>query len=79
MFEEQGSLKKMLENGEQVFAPSVRDCFSAKTVQMSGFKAMLLSGAAVSKSMIGMPDLGIMTADELIYATERIAAFSPCP
>lgn len=79
MFEEKGSFKKMLENGEQVFAPSVWDCFSAKAVRMSGFKAMLLSGAAVSKSMIGMPDLGIMTADELIYATERIAAFSPLP
>ena len=50
-----------------------------KTVQMGGFKAMLLSGAAVSKSMIGMPDLGIMTADELIYSTERNAAFFPCP
>ena len=70
---------KMLNDGEQVFAPSVWDCFSAKAAELCGYRAMLLSGAAVSKGLTGMPDLGLMTADELIYVTERIADFSPLP
>ena len=69
----------MLNDGEQVFAPSVWDCFSAKAAELCGYRAMLLSGAAVSKGLTGMPDLGLMTADELIYVTERIADFSPLP
>lgn len=79
MFREKGSFMKMLKDGEQVFAPSVWDCFSAKAAEICGYKAMLLSGAAVSKGLTGMPDLGLMTADELIYVTERIADFSPLP
>ena len=70
---------KMLKDGEQVFAPSVWDCFSAKAAELCGYRAMLLSGAAVSKGLTGMPDLGLMTADELIYVTERITDFSPLP
>ena len=79
MFKEKGSFMKMLNDGEQVFAPSVWDCFSAKAAELCGYRAMLLSGAAVSKGLTGMPDLGLMTADELIYVTERIADFSPLP
>ena len=47
----------MLKDGEQVFAPSVWDCFSAKAAELCGYRAMLLSGAAVSKGLTGMPDL----------------------
>lgn len=79
MFREKGSFMKMLKDGEQVFAPSVWDCFSAKAAELCGYKAMLLSGAAVSKGLTGMPDLGLMTADELIYVTEHVADFSPLP
>jgi len=71
--------KAMLEKGEQVFAPCVWDCYSAKAAELAGFPAMLLSGASVSRSMIGVPDLGILNVDELIWATERIASFSPIP
>ena len=56
MFKEKGSFMKMLNDGEQVFAPSVWDCFSAKAAELCGYRAMLLSGAAVSKGLTGMPD-----------------------
>lgn len=69
----------MLKAGEQVFAPCVWDCYSAKAAELAGFRAMMLSGASVSRSMVGAPDLGVLNIEELIWATDRICNFSPLP
>lgn len=70
---------QMLKDGEMVFAPCVWDCYSALAAQMVGFQAMLLSGASLSRSLMGIPDLGIMNAEEIIRASGRIARFSSIP
>ena len=64
---------------EQVFTPCVWDCYSAKAAEMAGFKAILLSGASVGFSMSGVPDMGLHNQEELIWATDRIADYSPLP
>ncbi len=64
---------------EQVFAPCIWDCFSARAAELTGYKAALLSGGALGFSMSGLPDIGLLTAEELIWATDRIAAYSPLP
>ena len=64
---------------ENVLAPCVYDCASARAVELSGFKAMLLSGAELSMAMNGMPDLGILSLDELVWAVTRITDISPLP
>lgn len=69
----------LLRQGEMVFAPCIWDCYSAKAAEMSGFKAALLAGTPAAASLTGTPDLGIMTGDELIYLTERVASFSSIP
>jgi methylisocitrate lyase len=63
----------------QVFTPCVWDCFSAKAAEMAGFKATLLSGAALAYSQSGYPDIGLHNQEELVWATDRIADFSPLP
>lgn len=73
------SFMDLLKQGEMVFAPCVWDCYSAKAAELSGFKAVLLAGTPAAAALTGTPDLGIMTADELIYLTERVATFSPLP
>ncbi|NLC40691.1 MAG: isocitrate lyase/PEP mutase family protein [Clostridiaceae bacterium] len=72
------SMFELLEKG-QVLSPCVWDCYSIKAAVDVGFEAVLLSGAAVSSALLGIPDLGIMTVDELLYITERISAYSPVP
>ena len=73
-----GSLKKMLSQ-RQLLSPCVWDCYSMRAVEIAGFDCALLSGAAVSESLTGNPDLGLMTVDELIFVAERIAHFSTIP
>ena len=72
------TLKELLEK-EQVFAPCVWDCMSTRVAELAGFKAVLLSSACLSYSMIGMPDIGLITADELVAATERISNTTKLP
>lgn len=79
MTDDKGShLRTLLAKG-QVFAPCIWDCFSATAAELAGFEAMLLSGGALGRSMDGVPDIALMNAEELIWATERIADFSPLP
>lgn len=66
------SLAELFKTEKVVLAPEVYDCASAKTVEMCGYKASVLSGAELSASMLGIPDLGIMNFEELYYATSRI-------
>jgi methylisocitrate lyase len=72
------TLKALLER-EQVFAPCVYDCLSARAAELTGFKAILLSGGALAYSMSGVPDMALLTADEVVWATDRIATYSPLP
>jgi methylisocitrate lyase len=74
----QVSLKKLLADGEQVWAPCVYDCLSARIVEMAGYKALMLSSMEVAIATNGVPD-GVMNIEELLYTVSRIAASSNLP
>lgn len=73
------SLSELFKTEKVVLAPEIYDCASAKTVEMCGYKASVLSGAELSASMLGIPDLGIMNFEELYYATSRICNIHKLP
>lgn len=72
------SLKEKLQQC-QVFAPCIWDCVTARAAELAGFDAIVLSSGALAWSMLGMPDLGLLTIDEVVFATQRIADFSALP
>lgn len=76
--EKKKTLRELLEK-EQVFAPCIWDCVTARSAELCGFGATVLSSGALAWSMLGMPDLGLLTVDEVVFATERIAQFSSIP
>lgn len=55
-----------------VLTPGVYDVISALLVQSMGFKAAYVSGAAVTASL-GLPDLGVVTMDEMVRVVSYIA------
>ena len=75
---ERKTLRQLLEEGP-VFAPTVWDCISAKIVEQVGFQAMCLSGAEVAASHCGLPDLGLVTFDELVSVVDHITDVIPLP
>lgn len=53
------------------------DALSAKILQQSGHQAAFISGAAVSASQLGEPDLGLLTPPELARRTGQICNSIP--
>ncbi|GLB32706.1 hypothetical protein LAD12857_46290 [Lacrimispora amygdalina] len=72
------SFIELVEN-EQIFAPCVWDCRTSRAAELAGFKALMLSGGQLAESVAGLPDIGLITADDLVQSTERICNYSSLP
>ena len=76
---EKYSLRKMLEGGEQVLSVCVWDNMSLRMAHVGGFRSALISGGTFSEDIIWLPDIGIMTQDNLVHGMERMADSTPLP
>jgi methylisocitrate lyase len=56
-----------------IVAPGVYDCVSAKVVERAGFDAAFVSGAAVTASVLGYPDVGLQTMPEILGQVRNMA------
>ena len=65
------SLRDRLSNPEILVAPGAYDAFTARLIEISGFEAVYLSGAGVSYTTLGHPDVGLLTQTEM---AERVAS-----
>ncbi len=72
------SLMELCEK-EQILAPCIWDCRTAHAAELAGFKAILLSGGELAESVCGVPDIGLITADDLVQSAARIAQYSVLP
>jgi methylisocitrate lyase len=66
-------LREMLNQPGPIIAPGVYDCITAKVVQRAGFKAAFVSGAAVTASVLGYPDVGLQTMTEILNQVRNMA------
>ena len=69
--DEKPKLKKLLGDDRLYIVPGVYNPFTALLAEKKGFKAIYLSGAALTGSL-ALPDLGILTLSELAYFTRMI-------
>lgn len=53
--------------------------YCALLAEQAGFKALYLSGAGVSNSTFGLPDLGMVTLTELVLEARKITYISKLP
>lgn len=58
--------------------PGAHDALSARLAKRAGFESLYLSGAALSASM-GLPDLGVITLEELCHTTRMLARATGLP
>lgn len=66
------SLIQSLQGPEAVVAPGVYDALTALLAEQAGFSAAYVSGASVSYTLLGRPDLGFTTLTQLAEAVERM-------
>ena len=72
-------LKARLEKGVLV-APGAYDALSARIAAQAGAEAVYMTGFGVAGSLLGVPDIGLVTASEMIERVRALAAAaSPVP
>jgi 2-methylisocitrate lyase-like PEP mutase family enzyme len=62
-----------------IVCPGVYDGLTVKLVEQAGFDIAVVSGAAVSASLLGAPDLGVMSMTELLQQVRNIVDASDIP
>jgi len=72
-------LRKLLEQPGLIRAPGVFDGLGAHLVRGAGFPAAYLTGAGISVSGYGLPDIGLVTGTEMADRAAMIAEASGLP
>lgn len=70
--------RTLLERPQILRMPGTHNGISALQAARAGFEALYLSGAAMSSSM-GLPDLGVITVDEVCFFIRQVARSSGLP
>jgi methylisocitrate lyase len=70
--------RALLEKGGIVQMPGAHNGLASLQVRAAGFEAAYLSGAGMSASM-GLPDLGVITVDEVCFFIRQVARASGLP
>ena len=70
--------RALVERGGIVQIPGTHNGMAALQARRAGFEALYLSGAAMTASM-GLPDLGVITVDEVCFFVRQVARASGLP
>ena len=62
-----------------IVAPGVADALAARLVALEGFDAVYMTGFGTSLTRLGAPDVGLLTATEMIDNATRIVDASGLP
>ena len=70
--------RSLIERGGILRLPGAHNGMASLQAKAAGFEALYLSGAAMTASM-GLPDLGIITVDEVSFFIKQVARASGLP
>jgi methylisocitrate lyase len=70
--------RELLSRGGILTMPGAYNGLTAVQAKAAGFEALYVSGAAVSASM-GLPDLGILSIDDVAFAVRQVVRASALP
>jgi carboxyvinyl-carboxyphosphonate phosphorylmutase len=66
-------LRELLAGSEPVVAPGAYDALSARLVAQAGFDAVYMTGFGASASLLGQPDVGLLSFAEMADQARRLA------
>lgn len=73
------TFREVLANEKPLIMPGVYDALSAKLARKAGFEAVFISGYSVAATLLGDPDIGLLTQTEMIDAARRVCRTVDCP
>jgi 2-methylisocitrate lyase-like PEP mutase family enzyme len=68
----QTTLRELLAGPEPVVAPGAYDALSARLAEQAGFGAVYMTGFGASASLLGRPDIGLLSFGEMVDHARRL-------
>lgn len=72
-------LRELLSGEKIIMAPGAYDAWSARLVEKAGFPAVYMTGYGVSASVLGRPDIGLISMQEMAEAAKNICNCTSVP
>ena len=72
-------LRALLAGPEPLIAPGAYDALSARLVEEAGFDVVYMTGFGTTASLIGRPDVGLLTGAEMVDNARRIVSAVDVP
>lgn len=73
------ALRRQVAEGSTVVLPGIYDALTAVLAENAGFDALYLTGAGLSNSQLGAPDVGLLSFDMIATQAMRICAATTSP
>lgn len=67
-------LRELLAQGDLLVAPGAYDALSARLITQAGFPAVYMTGFGTAASVLGQPDVGLLTMSEMVSHAAALAA-----
>lgn len=65
-------LRAVIASNDILMIPGAYDAWSARLVEMAGFQSVYMTGYGVSASVLGKPDIGLLTMSEMVTAARNM-------
>jgi 2-methylisocitrate lyase-like PEP mutase family enzyme len=72
-------LRALLAGPEPLIAPGAYDALSARLIEQAGFDVVYMTGFGTTASLIGRPDVGLLTGAEMVDNARRIVSAVDVP
>ena len=72
-------LRQLLSAERPLVAPGAYDALSARLIEQAGFDAVYMTGFGTTASLIGRPDVGLLTGAEMVDNARRIVSAVDVP
>lgn len=72
-------LRAAVEERRALLVPGAANALTARVIEDAGFDALYVTGAGVANTLLGVPDIGLVTLTELVQTVEAIGEISSLP
>ena len=72
-------LRELISGPAPLVAPGAYDALSARLIEQAGFDAVYMTGFGTTASLIGRPDVGLLSGAEMVDNARRIASAVDVP
>jgi 2-methylisocitrate lyase-like PEP mutase family enzyme len=73
------ALRAKLQERRALLVPGAANALAARVIEQSGFEAIYVTGAGVANTLLGIPDIGLVSVTEMAATVAQIADISALP